>query len=61
MTFPQYYDYPDYLLECRTQMTGQESQFLKIQGKEILVIPRVDCFRVHKNVLHCQKYVNKKE
>lgn len=59
MIFLQYHDYPDYLLECRATDDVPRFSILENPSEKIIVIPRVDSFKVHTNVLQCEKYVNK--
>lgn len=51
MIFLQYHDYPDYLLECRATDDVPRFSILENPSEKIIVIPRVDSFEVHTNVL----------
>lgn len=60
MIFLQYHDYSDYLLEYITTDNVPTFSYLENPSNKIVVIPRVESFTVHTNVVHYQKYVNKK-
>lgn len=60
MIFFHYHDYSDYLLECRATEDVPSFSYLKNLSKNIFVTRRVDTFKVYINVLHSQKFVNKK-